>query len=125
MMQANQVVGLRKRGEDGTDSHGNPVPTYAAAVPVRVYGYGPRSAEGGAEPSKQGRDVVIIGQTVYAPPVLVNANTQEPVEASPLDRFEVPFGGELYEVDGEIGDWNHGPFGWTPGLSISLKRAEG
>lgn len=113
-----ETVGLVKRGEDAVDSHGNPVPMWADAEPVAVYGYGPRSADGQAESYAQNRDVVTIGLTVYGPPELAS-------QVSPLDRFEVPLGGDVYEVDGEIGDWNHGPFGWAPGVSISLKRIEG
>ena len=117
-----QVVGYKQRTADGEDAHGNPVVAFADAVPVKVYGYGPSTS---GEPFQQGRDVVVTGQTVYAPSPMANAATGEPVTPTALDRFELPLGGPEYEVDGEIGDWNHGPFGWAPGYSIALKRVEG
>lgn len=114
----NATLGLRKRIEGEKDAHGNAKVTYADAVEIKVYGYGPRSSGGSSEPSKPNRDEVVIGQTVYAPPEIAS-------QVTALDRFEVPLGGDVYEVDGEIGDWNHGPFGWQPGISIALKRVEG
>lgn len=118
MFPLSATVGLRKRVEGEPDSRGNPTVTYEDALPLNVYGYGPRSAEGQAEPRKPLRDLVIIGMTVYGPPSLAS-------QVSPLDRMEVPLGGDLYEVDGEVGDWSNGPFGFAPGCSITLRRAEG
>lgn len=117
-MEARWTIGVCAREVGAKDSHGNPVESWADAVATPVYGWGPRSADGSAEPYKPNRDVVIIGMSVYGPPSLAQAVT-------PLDRFEVPLGGDVYEVDGEIGDWNNGPFDWQPGCSIALKRVEG
>ena len=110
----NATIGVCAYQAGVEDSHGNPVDAWADPVPTRVYGYGPRSAGGAAEPNLPNRDLVIIGLTVYAPPG---------VQIDPRDRVQVD--GVMYEVDGEIGDWNHGPFGFEPGISISLKRWEG
>lgn len=118
-MKLRQTVGLVKMIEHG--SRGSQ--EWAPAIPVKVYGYGPRPSS--TEDYRQNRDIVTVGETVYAPPVLRNADTQEPVAIDALDRFELPIGGDLYEVDGEIRDLTNGPFGSHLGISISLKRVEG
>lgn len=37
-------------------------------------------------------------------------------------KAEVTGGGAKYEVDGQVEDYNHGPFGFTPGYAIGLRR---
>lgn len=119
-----QVVGVCKRVEDAADGHGNAVLRFADPVDVRVFGYGPRSADGSAEAFPSGRDVVTVGLSVYGPPFpWAPVAGGDPVTVTPLDRLEVA--GVLYEVDGEVADWTHGPFGFAPGVSVSLKRVEG
>lgn len=93
-----------------TDSHGNPVDEWAAAVDRAVYGYAPPATRAESEP---GGTQVISHLEVYAPAFSVDHR----------DRFVV--GGVTYEVAGEIGDWDKGPFGYAPGQVIGLKRVEG
>lgn len=112
------TIGLRKRSQGAPDAHGNRVESYAAAIPVQVYGWGPRSPEGTAEQDTGRRDLVPIGMTVYAP-----ASVAALVD--PVDRIEVPYGGDLFDVDGEVNDWSHGPFMPGAGCVITLRRAEG
>lgn len=76
----------------------------------------PRSSSRGAggELSDGGRQGVIVGLTVYAPP------------DSAIDAHaRVEIDGELFEVDGEVGRWRSPLTGWAPGDEINLKRVEG
>lgn len=96
-------------------SHGNPVDAWAEPVDVQVYGYGPRTDTRGATGSNEpGGTQVVVGLEVYAPKGLA---------VDPRDRFVVD--GKMYNVEGEIGDWSNGPYGFAPGIVIALKRAEG
>lgn len=110
----NKSVDVLPYQQGARDDFGNPVESWGGPVPTPVYGWGPRSADGAAEPNMPHRDAVIIGLTVYGPPA---------TQIGARDRVVVA--GVTYEVDGEIGDWNNGPFGWLPGVSIALKRVEG
>lgn len=110
-------VGLVRRIVGATDPYGNPVESWSDPIPIGVYGYGPRTA-GDAEPNLPNRDMVVIGVTVYGPESLAS-------QVTALDRMEVPLGGPLYEIEGEVGDFNHGPFGFKPGCTVTLKRVEG
>jgi len=105
-----QTIGHAVYTPGATDAHGNPVDAWAAAVDVQVYGYGPPARSQEAEP---GGTQVITGLQVLAPVFAVD----------PRDRFVIS--GVTYEVVGEVGNWNNGPFGFAPGQQINLKRAEG
>ncbi|MFG7940959.1 hypothetical protein [Streptomyces cacaoi] len=60
-------------------------------------------------PKQQGRDTVIVGITVYAPPGTgIRTTDRVKVEGR---RYE----GALFEVTGEPGDWGHSPFTGTAG----------
>lgn len=100
----------RWQEQGGEDAHGNAVEGYAAPVQVEVYAIAPSTS---AEP-ESGRNLVVTGYTLLAPPGTV---------IGPHDL--VVLDGEDYKVDGDPGNWNRGPFGYTPGVSISLTRAEG
>lgn len=106
----NQTIGHKVWSAGSVDTHGNPVDTWAAAVDLAVYGYGPPAVRAETEP---GGTQVISHLEVYGP--------STPVD--PRDRFVVD--GILYEVAGESNDWDHGPFGYTPGVVVRLKRVEG
>lgn len=97
------------------DSHNNPTEGWADPITVEVYGWGPPS--GSSEPAESGRNAVVTEVEVYAP---------ASVQVSARDR--VLLGGDLehtYEVIGLAEDFNHGPFGWAPGIRINLKRVDG
>lgn len=57
---------------------------------------------------------VIVGLTVYGPPIDV-------LDIDADDQFVVR--GEVYEVDGDAGDWRNPFTGWHPGLEVAIKRA--
>lgn len=108
-MRVAQVIGHAVYTGVDEDSHGNTTDTWADPVPVGVFGYGPRS-----DSTEPGGTQVIVGLTVYAPPTLT---------VSSRDQFVV--NGLRYDVDGEVGDWTFGPFGYRPGIEFALKRVEG
>jgi hypothetical protein len=105
-----QTVGHQVWSGGTVDSHGNPVDTWAPAVEVAVYAYGPPAVRGEPEPS--GTEV-ITHLEIYAPEFTVD----------PRDRFVVE--GVTYETSGDLNQWSRGPFGYTPGIVIRLKRVEG
>ena len=93
------------------DSQGNMVPGgFAGPVSVRVYGWGPPSPDGETRPELSGlrRDLDVFCKTAFCGP-----GDQVVVDGTP------------YDVVGHPEDFNHGPFGFTPGYRVSLKRAEG
>lgn len=106
------LVGVRRWSTAGVDRQGNPVSTWAAAVPVPVHGVAPRTQQ---EPDDPNRWAVVEGLTVYAPAgTTVGAH----------DR--VVWAGVEYEVDGDVADWSRGP--WAnpaAGVVFDLTRVEG
>lgn len=96
----------------GTDVHGNPVDVYGTPVAIDVYGWStPSSSGANREPVD---DRVIVDMQLFVPPDTV---------VDHRDRFVLPTG--TFEVEGEIADYNHGPFGFRPGSVINLRRVEG
>lgn len=95
----------------GFDAHGNPVVSWSAPEDLAVYGW---SRPQSSEPKLAGEQRIEVSLEVFAP---VGTVTEPP------DRIEVD--GELYNVVGETEDYDHGPFGWQPGVVINLKRWEG
>lgn len=98
--------------EGADDAYGSPTKTWAAGVQQRVMGWAPASTD--REPVEVGRTVVVRDLDVFAPPEFA---------IGPHDRATID--GLLYEVVGNPGDYTHGPFGFTPGIVVSLKRVEG
>lgn len=109
MFQVAQTIGQEIYQAGVEDPHGNPEDSWASPVDVGVYGYGPRFAS-----TEPGGTQVIVGLTVYGPKSL---------QVGSRDRFIV--NGLRYDVDGELGDWTNGPFGFAPGIEFNLKRVEG
>lgn len=109
-MRTVYTVGVRRYVAGQKDSHGNAEDTWAAPVPVPVYSIAPTTS---SEP-EPGRSEVVEGMTVLAPVGTL---------IGPQDRVLID--GDEWETDGDLADWSRGPFGWAPGVSINLKRAEG
>lgn len=95
------------------DTRGNIVESWAAAVDVYVYGWHTGSSH---EPQIAGHDRVVVEGQVFGP---------ESWRPSPRDRVTLPGVAGTYEVIGEPEDYNHGPFGFRPGLVTNLKKTEG
>lgn len=94
-----------------TDSHGNPVDSWGDPVDVKVYGWGAPTTD---EPPLAGHDRVVVDLLVYGPGSMPFTS---------MDRAVVE--SKTYEVVGEVDDYDHGPFGWQPGATVSLRRVEG
>lgn len=92
------------------DSHGNQIDTWAAPVTRAVYGW---SAPQYVEPFIPGVQYVGVSLSIYAPS---NFTVDD------RDRFVVD--GKTYEITGETEDYDHGPFGFDPGMVINCTRAE-
>lgn len=105
-----QTIQQKPYGAGEKNAHGNAAKQYGDPVVREVYGYGPPTRSTEAEP---GGTQVIEGLDVYAPTFPVDAR----------DLFVVD--GIDYEVEGEPGVWDNGPFGFKPGQVIHLKRVRG
>lgn len=105
------TVDLLPYDEGATDAHGNPAPGYGDPVPLEVTSIAPRTS---SEPDAEKRSAVVVGISLHVP---------DASHVGPHDR--VIYNGKTYEVDGEVANWNTGPFGYTPGYVVNLKRPEG
>jgi hypothetical protein len=105
-----QTIGHAIYTPGSVDSHNNPIDAWASPVNVAVYGYGPPVRTEEAEP---GGTQVMQGIQVLAPVFAVD----------PRDRFVIA--GITYELVGEAANWDHGPFGYQPGMLLRLRRVEG
>jgi hypothetical protein len=96
-----------------TDYYGNVSTDWGAATETEVTGcaLAPRKAE---EERDQGRQGVIIGLTLYAPPG---------TDLLPTDRVRAR--GEVFEVDGFPGIWDNPLTGTSFGIEVALRRVEG
>lgn len=94
------------------DALNNAVDAWGAPGSVAVHGWAPPSAD--ATPFEQARSAIIRDLDLLVPVGTVNG---------PRDRWTV--GGVVYEQVGHAEDYSHGPFGFTGGLRINLRRAEG
>lgn len=105
------TVGVRAFLPGAEDEHGNPIEDWAPATPHKVYGW---SAPSSTEPKMAGHDRVIVDVELLAP---------EGFPAKPRDL--VVLDGVEFQVLGYAEDFNHGPFGFRPGLVVNLQRVEG
>jgi hypothetical protein len=107
-----EPVEVIRRVETGTDAYGQT--TYDWPEPgetVQALAVAPRTSQ---EPAEIGRNAVITGITVYLPTGTL---------IGPYDRLRAR--SELYDVDGEVGDWRD-PFSTErPGLEVAAVRHEG
>lgn len=109
-MKAVYTVGLRRWQPGARDERGNAQPGYAPTTDLPVYAIYPSTS---TEPTT-GRQDVVTGMTLLAPTGTL---------IGPQDLVVID--GETWQVEGDVADWSRGPFGWAPGVSINLTRAEG
>ena len=109
-MQATQTVEVIPYETTGLDSYGNPVEGYGAPVETLVYGWAP----GGSQELTGWQSQVTADLALYAP-----------ADFTVGSRDRVRVLGETYDVEGVVEDFNHGPFGWAPGVRVNLRRVEG
>ena len=90
------------------NEYGNTVDAWATEpVTKAVYGWAPA----GTNESNASRHTVTADLELFAPPGFT------------LDsRDHVRILGQTYEVQGDVEDFNHGPFGWAPGVRVNLRR---
>ena len=93
-----------------TDDYGNPVEGYGDPVEAAVYGWAP----GGSQELTGWQSQVTADLSLYAP---------SGFPATHRDRVRVD--GVVYDVTGVPEDFNHGPFGFAPGIRVNLTRVEG
>lgn len=105
------TITLHARSLGTKDFHGNPKETWAdPGISEDAYGWAPPSPDG--QPFEPNRVPVVRDLDVYMPASA----------ARPKDRMMVD--GALYSVIGYPEDFNHGPFGFAPGVRVSLLRIE-
>lgn len=82
---------------------------------VQVFGWSVPQSE---EPGVSGQDRVVVDVQMLG---------SVSMTVSHRDRFVLPSGPHAgtFEVSGEVQDYNHGPFGWAPGVVVNLRRVEG
>src|SRR5699024_1951858 len=80
-------------------------------VDQKVYGWDPPGPE--EEIFSASRDAVIHDLNVYVPPGFVFG-----------DQDYMTIQGERFRAVGGLRDYNHGPFGFTPGLVARVKRVK-
>lgn len=93
------------------DKYGNREKVFGPFVDRKVYGWAPPGVE--EEMYSANRDYIIQDLDVYAP---------RGFDIGPDDRMVIA--GETFRVLGGSRDFNHGPFGFTPGDVIRVKRVE-
>lgn len=109
-------VGVHTYSPGSSDGYGGTEDTYTppvgeTGVTQKVYGW---SAPRSEEPKVAGHDRVVVDVELLAPPGF---------QVGAHDLVDLPDG--VYEVVGQPEDYNHGPFGFTPGLVVNLRKVEG
>ena len=92
------------------DEYGNPVPGAPIEDEQGVYGWAPAGTSEALDRQQQ----VTHDLDLYAP---------SGFRVSVVDRVRV--GDVVYDVSGEVQDFNHGPFGFRPGVRVKLNRVTG
>lgn len=105
-------VSHESRIEGAEDDWGNPVDSFAEPVEVNVYGWGPPSAD---EPIRDTDSGLAHDIDLYC---------SKPF-CGHLDKVTLPNEPLSLVVQGRPDDFNYGPFGFTPGYRVKLKRVEG
>lgn len=83
--------------------------TWGAWHDREVYGWAPPTTR---EARSEGTVVQDVDLEIYAPTFPVDHR----------DQFRVL--GKTYDVEGDPGDYDHGPFGYTPGMVVRLSRGD-
>lgn len=99
---------------DTTDQYGDPVPGTTVRTPIEGAVVAPLLTSGEGETHTIGRNGVVVGYTLYTP---------EGVDIRRTDQVEI--NGDLYDVEGQPGQWVSPYTTWAPGHQVALHRAEG
>lgn len=104
------TVDVLHYGISGQDAYGNDVEGYSAPDTQEVYGWAPS----GTDETGGWRRTVVADLQLYAP---------RGFRCGPHDQVVVD--GVTYDVQGEVEDYTHGPFGHQPGVRVNLTRTAG
>lgn len=109
---ATRTVQRLARVDGAQDAYGDTADAWAEPVDVLVHAWAPPSADG--SPVEEARNAVTRDLDLYAPAGTTGA---------PRDRWIV--GGVTFEQVGWPEDYTNGPWSWSAGVRINLKRTEG
>lgn len=106
------TVGWHHADPDATDAHGNPTTAYTPPLDedgteVAVIGWAPVAM------TESGTTRVEADLDLFVPPE---------TQSGPNDVVDLPDG--PYEVVGWVEDYTKGPFGFTPGMVVKLRRVQ-
>ena len=93
------------------DAHNNPTEGFGDDRTEPVYGWAPA---GTTEPLEVNRDSVTWDLDLMVSPTFAASA-----------RDEITANGVRYQIVGVLEDFNHGPFGFTPGGRIALRKVVG
>lgn len=105
------MVNVVRVRESGTDEYGDPIEGTPTRLTIRGCIRAPRTT---SEIEDRGRQGVIVGETLYAPP-----------RADILATDQIEIDGVLFNIEGQPGVWQNPFTGWKPGLEVALTRGEG
>lgn len=109
-----QVIGHRVFGAGEEDAHGNVEKGWADPVDVLVHAWHTGQSE---EPQVEGHERVRVDGQVIAP------STWMP---DPRDRVTLPGVPGEFLIIGVPEDYDHGPFGWSPGVRmVNIQKVSG
>lgn len=97
----------------GQDDYGNDTEAFSGPHTQRVYGWAPGGA-GSTREADDARATVVTDLQLFAPPDFA---------CGAQDRVVVA--GVTYFVEGNVEDFNHGPWQWRPGVRLNLQRVTG
>ncbi|OZE92456.1 hypothetical protein CH298_02670 [Rhodococcoides fascians] len=106
------TVQVEKAVDGPRNAHNNVTRTFDPPIDEPVYGWSePTSSESTAagQSNRVTHDLELL--------------VPEGFSARAHDRVRVD--GRTYDVEGDPADFNHGPFGFRPGLVVNLKRVSG
>jgi len=112
-LPASKSVGVRAYSEGTKNALNDAAPSWAQAASKAVYGWAPA---GTSEPFEAARGAVTWDLDLLVPPSFT---------CDPRDRIVVPGFTQEFEVDGQVQQYNDGPFGFTPGGIVHLKAVAG
>lgn len=98
-----------------TDAYGDSttVVTEVAWGPCAI---APRTAIESVDPHAP---AVVVGKSLYGPATFADGTLPAVIDADD----QILIGSDLYDVDGEAGDWESPFTGWHPGIEVAVKRA--